>query len=154
MQRDISNFKYHYAVNCVQIEILAWTAFDLYSAVVRVNSSPNSLCVNQQRIYNCALPPHPRCSFHPLVGRHLETMRFRWRHHVHGTAYQPMSEMHCLFWTPAASKDVTVRAIIWLFRNICNVFALICVKCPCNTFVWSVTIILSLIHISEPTRPY
>jgi len=34
----------------------------------------------------------------------------------------------------------TPDAIVWLFRNICNVFALICVKCPCNTFVWSITI--------------
>jgi len=29
--------------------------------------------------------------------KHLETVRFGWRHHVHGTAYQPMSEMHRLF---------------------------------------------------------
>jgi len=46
----------------------------------------------------CVLPPHARCLFHPLVGRHSETVRFQWRPHVHGTAYQPTSEMHRPFW--------------------------------------------------------
>jgi len=32
--------------------------------------------------------------FHPLVGRHLEIVRFQWWPHMHGTAYQPTSEMH------------------------------------------------------------